>query len=382
MSSINNSSKITVALLAGGESHEHSISLVSARGILNGLNPELYNIVVIGITEEGRWYLSSPEEINKLVNEAEEETARTGEEVKAYFRGSQEQVFLPLGKGDSKLRLCSEGSTELRLGPSIDVVFPVLHGPFGEDGMVQGLLEMAHLRYVGSGVTSSAVGMDKHFMKVVFESAGFNVGPYMVVTPRQWEMHPEQTRQEINKLGYPMFVKPARAGSSYGISKVEREADLDAAIAEARKYDPKIIIEAGIDGREIECAVIDGTLSELPKASLPGEIDAEKGFYDYETKYVRKTANINCPADLLEPARECIQDLAVKAFLALDCEGLARVDFFYTPEGKIIINELNTMPGFTDISMYSKMWEASGLKYTEVIDRLIKLALERELGLR
>ncbi|MFW0108717.1 D-alanine--D-alanine ligase family protein [Rothia sp. P7181] len=376
--------KPTVAVLAGGTSSEHSVSLVSASGVLNAIDTQTYDVVVIGITEEGRWYLSSPEEINKLVNEAAQETARTGEEVKAYFRGSQEQVFLPLGEGDSKLRLCSEGATEFRLGPSIDVVFPVLHGPFGEDGTVQGLLESAGLKYVGCGVASSAIGMDKHFMKVAFESAGLDVGPYVVVTHRQWAMNPKQARQEINKLGYPVFVKPARAGSSYGISKVDSEADLDAAIAEAQKHDPKIIIEAGIDGRELECAVLEVSSAEQPISSCVGEIVKEgQTFYDSTEKYDPKSKTKTvCPAELDEDAQTRLRALAVQAFLSLDCEGLARADFFYTQEGKLIINEVNTMPGFTPISMYKIMWEKTGLKYTELVDRLIKLALERELGLR
>lgn len=372
-----NSPKTTVALLCGGRSSEHSISLITACGVLGAIDRTKYDIVAIGITKDGRWFLTDEDQLRALT----EATAM------AEFPATGKQVFLPLGGGDSRLRLIdSADQTQVELGPAIDVVFPLLHGPFGEDGTIQGLLEMADLRYVGCGVASSAIGMDKHFMKVAFESAGLAVGPYEVVTHRQWVQDPEAARARIEKLGYPVFVKPARAGSSFGITKVDSADQLDAAIAEAQAHDPKLVIEAGILGREIECAVLDGHASAQPKASYPGEIvmvDEEHGFYDFEAKYVSKTsAETRCPADLPADVSDRLRALAVEAFLAVDGEGLCRADFFYTPDGELIINEVNTMPGFTPISMYKTMWENTGISYSDLIDELISLALERPLGLR
>lgn len=372
-----NSPKTTVALLCGGRSSEHSISLITACGVLGAIDRTKYDIVAIGITKDGRWFLTDEAQLRALT----EATAM------AEFPATGKQVFLPLGGGDSRLRLIdSADQTQVELGPAIDVVFPLLHGPFGEDGTIQGLLEMADLRYVGCGVASSAIGMDKHFMKVAFESAGLAVGPYEVVTHRQWVQDPDAARARIEKLGYPVFVKPARAGSSFGITKVDSADQLDAAIAEAQAHDPKLVIEAGILGREIECAVLDGHASAQPKASYPGEIvmvDEEHGFYDFEAKYVSKTsAETRCPADLPAEVSDRLRALAVEAFLAVDGEGLCRADFFYTPDGELIINEVNTMPGFTPISMYKTMWENTGISYSDLIDELISLALERPLGLR
>ncbi|WP_423816872.1 D-alanine--D-alanine ligase family protein [Rothia nasimurium] len=369
--------KPTVALLCGGRSSEHSISLITARGVLGAIDHEKYNVVTIGITRDGRWYLTDESTLTALLDA----------QAMADFPAEGKQVFLPLGGGDNRLRLIdSADETQVEMGPAIDVVFPLLHGPFGEDGTVQGLLEMADLKYVGCGVASSAVGMDKHFMKVAFEAAGLEVGPYEVVTHRQWVLDQASARQRIESLGFPVFVKPARAGSSFGITKVDSADQLDAAIAEAHRFDPKLVIEAGIVGREIECAVLDGHRSELPRASYPGEIvvvDEEHGFYDFEAKYVSKTsAETRCPADLPAEVSDRMRQLAVEAFLAVDGEGLCRADFFYTEDGRLVINEVNTMPGFTPISMYKTMWENTGLPYSQLIDELITLALERPLGLR
>ncbi|MDO4898235.1 MAG: D-alanine--D-alanine ligase family protein [Rothia sp. (in: high G+C Gram-positive bacteria)] len=369
--------KPTVALLCGGRSSEHSISLITARGVLSAIDHEKYEVITIGITKDGRWFLTDEAALAELTEAA----------TLAEFPGSGKQVFLPLGGGDSRLRLIeADGGTRVELGPAIDVVFPLLHGPFGEDGTVQGLLEMADLRYVGCGVASSAIGMDKHYMKVAFEAAGLAVGPYEVVTHRQWVQNPQAARARIDALGYPVFVKPARAGSSFGITKVDSADQLDAAIAEAHQHDPKLVVEAGIVGREIECAVLDGRASATPRASYPGEIvvtDQAHGFYDFEAKYVSKTsAETRCPADLPQEVTERLRQLAVEAFLAVDGEGLTRADFFYTEAGELIINEVNTMPGFTPISMYKTMWESTGISYAELIDELITLALERPLGLR
>ena len=235
-------------------------------------------------------------------------------------------------------------------------------------------------------MTASAVGMDNHFMKVAFESAGLEVGPYEVVTDRQWTHEREESLKRITALGYPMFVKPTRAGSSFGITKVDKFEELVPAIEEARRHDAKIIVEAGIVGREIECGVLDGHHGDMPRASYPGEIevvDENHGFYDFDAKYISKSSAVTrCPADLPKDMQERLRALAVKAFLALDGEGLSRADFFYTPDGRLVINEVNTMPGFTPISMYKTMWENTGISYTELIDELLTLALERPLGLR
>lgn len=371
------SAKTTVALLCGGRSSEHSISLITARGVLGAIDHDKYEVITIGITPDGRWYLTSQEALTQLLED----------QPLATFPAAGQQVFLPLGGEDRRLRLIDpEHPEQVTLGPALDVVFPLLHGPFGEDGTLQGLLEMANLPYVGCGVASSAVSMDKHLMKLAFEAAGLEVGPYEVITHRQWVNDPAEAKARIAKLGFPVFVKPARAGSSFGISKVDSADQLDAAIAEAQAHDPKLVVEAGIEGREIECAVLDGHHSAAPCTSYPGEIvvtDQEHSFYDFEAKYVSKTSAVTqCPADLPQEVSDRLRQLAAQAFLAVDGEGLCRADFFYTTDGRLVINEVNTMPGFTPISMYKTMWEASGLGYSQLIDELISLALERPLGLR
>ncbi|MDO5750960.1 MAG: D-alanine--D-alanine ligase family protein [Rothia sp. (in: high G+C Gram-positive bacteria)] len=369
--------KLTIALLTGGRSSEHSISLITAVGVLGALDRSKYDVVIIGITRDGRWYLASEEQLRELVD---------ADQAYATFEGGGQQVFLPLGAQDSRLRLVDENQ-QLSLGSAIDVVFPLLHGPFGEDGTLQGLLEMADLKYVGCGVTASAIGMDKHFMKLAFEAAGLEVGPYEVVTDRQWRHNREEALERVNRLQYPVFVKPTRAGSSFGITKVDEPSQLQAAIEEARTFDPKVIIEQGIDGREIELSVLDGHHGQMPRVSYPGEIEvvqqSEQAFYDFEAKYVSKTdAVTRCPADLPQQVQDELREQAVRAFLALDGEGLSRADFFYTSDGRVLINEVNTMPGFTPISMYKTLWEYGGLSYSELIDELISLAVERPLGLR
>ena len=368
--------KKTVALLCGGRSSEHPISLITAAGVLSAIDRTAYEVITIGITRDGRWYLTDEQELADLT---------AGTRGTAEFPEGTQQVFLPMGAGDSRLTLVDAEGNVTRTAP-VDVVFPLLHGPFGEDGTVQGLLEMADLHYVGCGVTASAVGMDKHFMKVAFESAGLEVGPYEVVTNRQWEHEDrEQILERVLKLGFPMFVKPTRAGSSFGITKVDSVEELVPAIEEARRHDPKIIIEAGIVGREIECAVLDGHHGEMPRASYPGEIevvDEDHGFYDFEAKYVSESSAVTvCPANLPQDVQNRLRELAVKAFLALDGEGLSRADFFYTEDGRLVINEVNTMPGFTPISMYKTMWENTGISYTDLISDLLTLAKERPLGL-
>jgi D-alanine-D-alanine ligase len=268
----------------------------------------------------------------------------------------------------------------------VDVVFPLLHGPWGEDGTIQGLLEMAGVRYVGAGVLASAVGMDKHYMKVVFQAAGLPVLPYTVILPRQWETDPAASREAVESLGYPVFVKPCRGGSSIGISKVHDASELDEAVEEARRHDPKVLVEAAaVGGREVECGVVEGGGDEPPRASVVAEIivDGSHEFYDFAAKYLpEEHTELAVPADLPEDVASRIQELSVQAFEALSCEGLARVDFFVLPDQRVVINEINTMPGFTPSSMFPRMWAASGMDYQELVDHLIQLALGRSTGLR
>ncbi len=368
--------KIRVALLFGGRSGEHPISIVTAAGVLGAMDPEKYDVVPIGITKSGQWVVGSADLSAAAL------TGATLPEVEA-TPGSG--VLL----SGASLQVLQPGSVPEQLG-EVDVVFPVLHGPYGEDGTIQGLLELADVPYVGCGVLASAVGMDKEFMKLVFAGRGLPVGPYVVVRPRQWEQSRDDVLAQVADLALPLFVKPARGGSSLGVTRVDDLtdlADLEAAVAEAQKHDPKVIIEAGLEGREIECAVLGGRDGAAPRASVPGEIvvDAAEGadFYDFEAKYVSGTqARAEAPADLPADVAEKVRQTAIAAFEAVDAEGLSRVDVFVSPAGDVVINEINTLPGFTPISMYPKMWEATGLSYSDLIDELIQLALERPRGLR
>jgi D-alanine-D-alanine ligase len=297
---------------------------------------------------------------------------------------SGSEVVLSSSSDGPQLQVLEAGSVPEVLA-QVDVVFPVLHGPFGEDGTVQGLLELADVRYVGSGVLASAVGMDKHYMKLVFAAHGLPVGPYVVVTPRDWSQRREDVLTRVKGLRLPVFVKPSRAGSSLGVTRVDDLADLESAVEYAQVHDPKVLVEEGIAGREIECAVLGGRADTSPRASVVGEIvvDGDGQFYDFEAKYIEDdTARLDIPADVPAAVSERVRDLAVQAFEAVGAEGIARVDTFVTPEGHVVLNEINTMPGFTPISMYPKLWEASGLSYPELIDELIQLALERPTGLR
>ena len=352
------------------------MSCVTAAGVLGAIDRQKYDVVPIGIAKNGQWVLAGPE--------IEGWSLKSGAlpEVKA---GDQTVSLAHLG-GGHQLVVSEASEVPQELG-AVDVVFPLLHGPWGEDGTIQGLLELSDTRYVGAGVLASAIGMDKHFMKVVFEAAGLTVGPYTAVTDREWTVDPDRVRDRVAALGFPVFVKPARAGSSMGISKVDSLGELDAAIAEARKHDLKVVVEAGIVGREIEIAVLEGRGSDAPRVSLPGEIamvdGAHHAFYDFEAKYVQGNAvDLSCPADMPAEHIARVQEQAALAFDAVGAEGLSRVDFFYTAAGELIINEINTMPGFTPNSMYPQMWEASGLPYAELIDELIQLALNRKVGLR
>lgn len=366
---------IRVAILFGGRSSEHAVSCVTAAGVLGAIDRTKYDVVPIGIAKNGQWVLVGDEMNDWSLTGDQLPEVRAGEQTLslAHLRGSQELVASTAGEPLQELG-------------AVDVVFPLLHGPWGEDGTVQGLLELSDTRYVGAGVLASALGMDKHYMKVVFAAAGLQVGPYVAVTDRDWTTNPEQVRQRVAALGFPVFVKPARAGSSMGISRVESLAELDFAIAAAREHDLKLVIEAGIVGREIEVAVLQGRDNGAPRVSLPGEIslvDAGHAFYDFTAKYVQGNAvSLSCPAEMPEADLARVRELAALAFDAVAAEGLSRVDFFYTDSGELIINEINTMPGFTPSSMYPQMWAASGLSYPELIDELLQLALNRQVGLR
>lgn len=362
-----------VLLLFGGRSSEHPVSCVTAANVLREIDTDRWEPVPVGVARSGLWSM--------------EDMDPSRWDLKS---GSLPEV--PEPARPVSLRACADGTTELvdldgaSLG-RVDVVFPLLHGPFGEDGTVQGLFETLNLPAVGCGVLSSAVGMDKHFMKVAFQAAGLEVGPWETITDRDWRRDPEAALDRAGALDYPLFVKPARAGSSFGITRVTEPAGLRAAVEEARRFDPRVVVEAGILGREIECAVLDGHGTDAPRASLPGEIvvvehGGDHQFYDFEAKYQDDdAAQLSCPAQLPEAEITRLQELAVRAFEAVDGAGLSRCDFFYAPDGRWVINEINTMPGFTPISMYPALWERSGIPYARLITELIELALERGAGL-
>jgi D-alanine-D-alanine ligase len=352
--------RIRVALLFGGKSGEHEVSLRSAASVLNALDREKYEVVPIGITKEGQWRCDP------------------GFTEAAFFQilKSGISVFLPGEPGGHHLIQIEPEQGAIRGRTSIDVVFPALHGPYGEDGTVQGLLEMAGIPYVGAGVLGSAVGMDKDVMKRLLVQAGVPGVEFVAFLDSQWQRQPDRIFQEIaEKLGFPCFVKPANLGSSVGISKVKGPEGLEAAINLACQYDRKVIVEQGVEARELECSVLG---NDDPIASLPGEIIPSREFYDYEAKYIDENSRLLIPAPLAEGQIRRVQELAIKTFLTTECAGMARVDFFLEKgTGQILVNEINTIPGFTSISMYPKLWEATGIPYPELIDRLIQLALER-----
>src|SRR3954447_22771908 len=364
-----------VAVVFGGRSGEHAVSCMTAASVLRALDRAAYDVVPIGITRSGRWVLApdDPARYELTDGRLPEVTPDQGP-----------QVLVPLESGDRELTVLEPGRVPRVLG-EVDVVFPLLHGPFGEDGTLQGLLELADVRYVGSGVLASGAGMDKHVMKLLLAAQGIPVGDHLLVTARRWERDPESVRADVEELGYPVYVKPSRAGSSLGIARVKGPADLDAAVEDARRHDPRIIVEAEIEGREVECAVLESIDGGAPATSLPGEIEvgAAYEFYDFEAKYLSGEAvRLSCPADLPDDVVHRVRDLAARTFEALGCEGLARVDFFVRPDGEVLVNEINTMPGFTPISMYPRMWQATGLEYPALVDRLVQLALHRRTGLR
>ena len=370
-----NTRKPRVMLLFGGRSSEHPVSCVTAAGVLDAIDREKYDVVPVGITRDGAWTLVEQDFSTWSLSNSQKPEVTAGRE-----------VLRLTGEPGSHELLASDAGHAVRSLGDIDLVFPLLHGPFGEDGSLQGMLEMVDVPYVGSGIAASAIGMDKHFMKVVFEAAGFEVGPYVVIGDKQWQRDQAACLESVNGLEYPLFVKPARAGSSVGITRVDSPEGLIAAINEARIHDPKVIVEAGIVGREIECGVLEGRGPQPARSSMPGEIVVDEtghSFYDFDAKYVNgAAAQLSCPASLGSDATEEVRRLAAEAFDAVNAEGLSRVDFFYTPDGKWIINEINTMPGFTPSSMYPHMWSKTGLAYGELIDELIHLGLNRKTGLR
>ncbi len=368
--------KPRIAVVFGGRSSEHAISCVTAGSVLRAIDRDRYDVVPVGITTDGRWVLESGDP---------ERLAITSADKLPEVDPTRSTVALSSDSTSSQLVVHEPSSVPRTLG-EVDVVFPLLHGPWGEDGTVQGLLEMAGVRYVGAGVLASAVGMDKHYMKVIFQAQGLPVLPYTVIAPRAWESDRAACHESVDSLGYPVFVKPARGGSSIGISKVHNRSELDAAVEEARRHDPKVIVEAAAEGgREVECGVIQGFGDNPPDASVVAEIriDGSHEFYDFAAKYLPEEHTVlNVPADLPEHVARRIQELSVASFEALSCEGLARVDFFVLPDERVVVNEINTMPGFTPSSMFPRMWAASGLDYPALVDRLIQLALHRDTGLR
>lgn len=343
--------RIRVAVVYGGRSSEHAISCVSAGSILRHLDPDRFEVIPVGITAEGTW----------LRTDARPEDLAISDRRLPAVTGRSETLLAPAAE----------------ILAAVDVVFPVLHGPYGEDGTIQGLLELADVPYVGAGVFASAAGMDKEFSKKLLGAAGLPIGDYVVLRPRQ----DSPSAEDVDRLGFPLFVKPARGGSSIGVSRVISAGVLPAAIAQARRHDPKVIIEAAIEGRELECGVLefpDGSV----RASTIGEIRVPGvGVYDFDTKYLDDAAELDVPAVLDDGTADELRQLAIRTFTALDCQGLARVDFFLTEHGPVV-NEINTMPGFTTISMFPRMWGASGVDYPTLLGTMVETALARGTGLR
>jgi len=395
--------RLRVGILFGGRSGEHEVSLLSAASILNAIDKKKYEVVPIGITKQGRWLTdlhaehllqgqpkSASANAGEHPSEAPEEHHRRAGDPEATpgaaVLAHGESVLVPPVPSAPSSIVPLETAKPANAAPQaieLDIIFPVLHGTFGEDGTIQGLLELADIAYVGSGVLGSAAGMDKDVMKRLFREAGLPLVKHVTILRRSWESEPKKMRRAIESvLKYPVFVKPANLGSSVGISKAHDSAELGPAIAEAAKYDSKIIVEQAVGGkrhkaREIECSVLG---NDDPKASVCGEVIPIKEFYDYDAKYIDEGSKLLIPAKLSRSQQKQVQQMAVRAFQACDCAGLARVDFLMDPvTEKVYLNELNTMPGFTSISMYPKLWAASGIEYPELIGRLIELGLERHV---
>jgi D-alanine-D-alanine ligase len=367
--------KPRVAVVFGGRSSEHAISCVTAANVLQVIDRDKYDVVPIGISTSGHWVLESgdPERLSITDGKLPE----------------VDVTAMPVLFGANRELVISEPEQVPSTLGQVDVVFPLLHGPWGEDGTIQGLLEMSDIRYVGSGVLASAVGMDKHYMKVVFQAAGLEVTPYVVIRDRDWIRDPAACREAVDALGYPVFVKPSRGGSSLGITKVSSLDELDEAVAVARAHDPKVIVEASAkDPREIEVGVLGSAGGGPAQVSVCGEVAVSGGghdFYDFETKYLPEGEEylaLSVPADLPEEIAADIRAKALIAFDAIEAEGLARVDFFLDADGRVVINEINTMPGFTPTSMFPRLWAASGKDYASLVEHLLQLAMTRPTGLR
>jgi D-alanine-D-alanine ligase len=386
-------SKLRVGVLFGGRSGEHEVSLLSAASVVNAVDKSKYEVVPIGITKEGRWLTAADAE-RLLSGKAPDESRhlRAGDPEAtpgAAVLARGEAVVVPPEPAHRAAGTLTPFQTDSGIlarravdrAINVDVIFPVLHGTFGEDGTIQGLLELADIPYVGAGVLGSAAGMDKDIMKSLFRAADLPIVKHVTILRSDWDQDAKKVERIINgKLKYPVFVKPANLGSSVGISKARSKKELGPAIYEAAKFDRKIVIEQGVGrtkhkAREIECSVLG---NDHPQASLPGEIVPGKEFYDYAAKYLEEGSELIIPAKLTKTETKKVQELAVRAFQAVDCSGLARVDFLMDPKTrKLYVNEINTMPGFTSISMYPKLWAASGLTYPDLIDRLIQLGIER-----
>jgi D-alanine-D-alanine ligase len=364
--------RVRVAVVYGGRSSEHAISCVSAGSILRNLDPERFEVVAVGITPGGSWVLTdgSPDTLAITDGRLPEVTGTSGTALALPADPGRKGELLSLGQGAGELLT------------AVDVVFPVLHGPYGEDGTIQGLLELAGVPYVGAGVLASAAGMDKEFTKKLLAAEGLPIGEQVVLRPQQDTVELE----DRERLGLPVFVKPARGGSSIGVSRVTAWDQLPAAIAQARRHDPKVIVEAAVPGRELECGVLEypdgrieaSTVGEIRVAGVRGREDA---FYDFATKYLDDAAELDVPAKIDDDVADTVRQLAIRAFRAIDCQGLARVDFFLTENGPVI-NEINTMPGFTTISMYPRMWAASGVDYPTLLATMVETAVKRGTGLR
>ena len=368
--------KVRVAVVFGGRSAEHAVSCASAGLVLSAIDPDRYEVLPIGIATDGRWVLTSGDpgrlSLSAGSSPSVEAVAVPGTEITPRAGGA--------------LVVSAPGEVPRDLG-EVDVVLPLLHGTFGEDGTIQGLLEMTGTRYAGAGVFASAAGMDKEYMKLIIAARGLPVGRYVVVRDRDWSYGVDERKRvldEIAELGWPVFVKPARGGSSVGITRVSGVADLEPAVEAARRHDPKVLVEAAVEGMEVECAVLEGIDGGPPEASLPGQVVVDPGssFYDFQAKYLADGTSMTIPAPIPAAAAAEVRRLACAAFEAISCEGLARVDFFYTPAGQVVFNEINTMPGMTPASGFPMMWAATGLPLPQLIDRIIQTALRKRPGPR
>jgi len=369
--------KVRVAVVFGGRSAEHAVSCASAGLVLGAIDRDRYEVVPIGIARDGRWVLASGDPARLAL------TSGSLPSVDAVAMPGV-SVTPAAGPDGGALVFSGPASVPPELG-EVDVVLPLLHGAYGEDGTIQGLLEMAGIRYAGAGVLASAAGMDKEYMKLLFAARGLPVGPYVVVRDRAWGANPPERKRvfdEVSELGWPVFVKPARGGSSIGTSMVSSPEGLEAAIEEARRYDKKVLVEAAISGSEVECAVLEGVNGGATEASVPGMIvvDPHATWYDFEAKYLAAGSRMEIPAPIPSAAVSRVRSLACAAFDAIECQGLARVDFFYTSAGEVLVNEINTMPGMTPASAFPMMWAASGLPLPQLIDRIITTALAKPGG--